>query len=261
MTALALQRVVLRMHHDPALVAAVYADPEAALSGEELTAAERAMLVAPDPRAWGTDPARRDRVLEALRKELPASCAVAELAAGRQALMRFFQSADFHGCVRRRGVLVHAMAAWLDAEARAGRMGRVRLAAVVAIEAAAARLRRRGRPPLGPVPERLPEVLRLAPWVELLQLPAGSVALFGAPTGPGRVEPRAAEWALVERLPGAEAEVAVGVLPGALAALLDAARERQDLAELLAIIRREGVEPPEDEEVLLGLLGDGLLAP
>ncbi len=51
-----LQRVVVRMLHDPELVDRVYADPDAALADVDLTADERSWLVAPDRRSWATDP-------------------------------------------------------------------------------------------------------------------------------------------------------------------------------------------------------------
>ncbi len=206
MTARALQRVALRMHHDPLYVAAIYDDPEGALEGEELTAAERAMLVAPDRRAWGTDPARADRVLEAIRRELPCSCAIAELAGTRRALLRFFSSDAFHAVVRDRGVAVFAMAGWLAEQGEAGRWGRVRLTSVARVEGAAARVRR------GPPGEG-----------EDVVVPDGTIELFaaiseGLATGrlPSlnrlpRLRPDGTETLRVERKPGPGAELSVSV--------------------------------------------------
>lgn len=167
MTARALQRVTIRMHHDPHLVAAVYDDPAGALAGEDLTPAERAMVVAPDRRAWGADPDRVDRVLEALRLELPIACAVVELASGtRRGLLRFFSSAEFHRSVQARGVLVFAFADWLQEQGRHGRWGRIRLTAVATLEGACARVRR------GPPGEG-----------ETIPLPDGTIELFAALSG------------------------------------------------------------------------------
>ncbi|MCP4869747.1 MAG: hypothetical protein GY898_13630 [Proteobacteria bacterium] len=205
MSARALQRVAIRMHHDPYLVAAVYDDPDAALADEELTADERAMLIAPDQRAWGTDPARVDRVLEALRRELPVSCAIVELASGsRRALLRFFSDEAFHDCVSNRGVLVFAFADWLQDQGREGRWGRIRLTAVATLEGACARVRR-GLPGDGLT----------------VELPDGTIELFAAlsaalPTGrvPGlnrlpRLRSEPSEYLRVERKEGPGAELSV----------------------------------------------------
>jgi hypothetical protein len=207
MTARMLQRTAVRMHHDPVFVAAVYDDPAAALAVEELTADERAMLVVPDRRAWGADPDRTDRLLEALRLELSASCAIAELAAGsRRPLLRFFSSDAFHASVRERGVLVFAFAGWLQEQGEAGRWGRIRLTAIAELEGTAARVR---RAPAG--------------QGETRSLPDGTIELFAAlsaalPTGrvPAlsrlpRLDPRVREQVRVERKRGPGAELSVFV--------------------------------------------------
>ena len=100
-----LQRLVVRMHYDPKLVDAVYEDRP--ISG--LTQEGRQHLKKVDQRAWGTDPYRRSRTLQALIEELPVSSALA----GIDSLDAFFSSADFHQAIQRRQALVFAFANWL----------------------------------------------------------------------------------------------------------------------------------------------------
>ena len=73
MNAQALQRVVVRMLYDPALVDAVYGGAPV----EGLDAPGRAHLIRVDRRAWATDPYRRSRSLKALIEEMPVSAALA----------------------------------------------------------------------------------------------------------------------------------------------------------------------------------------
>ena len=58
-----LQRVVVRMLYDPALVAQIFADAATALRDEDLTDQERRWLVEADRRAYAVDPLRRTRTL------------------------------------------------------------------------------------------------------------------------------------------------------------------------------------------------------
>src|SRR5262249_43492594 len=90
MSHLALRRVMVRMLHDPAFTAAVYADPAHALAGVDLTTLERRWLAEAPPAAWRTDPERPARVLAALLDEFPG-------AAGRAParVARFFTSEHF----------------------------------------------------------------------------------------------------------------------------------------------------------------------
>ena len=115
---------MVRLLWDPALVDRVYAG--APVPG--LDAEGRAHLTRVDRRAWGTDPYRRARTLQALIEEYP--CSVAEIgAAGTDA---FFGDAAFHGAIAERGSLADAFGGWLAP--RAG--------PTVAIERALAGLRR-----------------------------------------------------------------------------------------------------------------------
>ena len=97
----ALQRALVVALHDPAFVAAMHADPEAALGPFRLEPAERAQLLAVDPRAFAVDRLRPRRVLKAIVEELKASMAIA-LAETRSFATAdaFFSSLAFHAAVQ-----------------------------------------------------------------------------------------------------------------------------------------------------------------
>lgn len=140
----ALQRVVVRLLHDPSLVTRVF-DGGAV---PELSADELRMLRAVDRRAFGVDPLRPARVLQALLEEMPVASAVAARGRPASRLLSFFQSPEFHGAVMRGEALWSAYAAWLAP--LAGPFG--------LLEAAIARARR-WRGPAGPA---TPGAVRLA---------------------------------------------------------------------------------------------------
>ena len=110
-----LERVYVRMLFDPAFVAAVYEDADAALSGLDLEPDERAHLVGVDRRAWGHDPLRRYRALRTLAEEFKASTTLA-LAATRSlgSLDGYFSSPEFHRAVQQRGSLALSFADFLE---------------------------------------------------------------------------------------------------------------------------------------------------
>lgn len=116
-TAAELQRFVVRLLWDPALVERVYAGQPV----PGLDAAGRAALTAGDKRAWGLDPYRRARTLQALIEEYPAS--VAEC--GVAGLEAFFDTSGFHDAVMARGVLAMSFGEWLAP--RAGPVCRIEL--------------------------------------------------------------------------------------------------------------------------------------
>ena len=66
MSALTMQRVVVRMLFDPDFATKVYEDPMVALASEDLSDAERRLLIEPDPRAYRTDEHRASRAQTAL---------------------------------------------------------------------------------------------------------------------------------------------------------------------------------------------------
>lgn len=103
--AAALQRVVVRLLHDPALVDHVYAGREL----PEIGPTEHRWIRSVDRRAWGVDPYRRSRLLHALIEEFP----VAVAARGTEGLESFCSSAAFHTCIQDRGHLAAAFGRWL----------------------------------------------------------------------------------------------------------------------------------------------------
>lgn len=262
----ALQRVVVRMLHDPDLVAAVYRNPDAALAGADLTAQERRWLTARDPRAYATDPHRRGRTLTALIEELPVAAALLVRAAGEAALDAFPSSEAFHAAIQGRGSLAAAFAAWLAEQP----VREHRLAPIARLEGAVARVRRAtpAPPPVG---------LVTAPTVAALRLPGGTLAFHteaaavlathrSGPVAavldrsvrlPDRRLADAPEELLVERAP--DGTVAMSVGSEALGDVLRACASPTPRAAALEAVRAHGVEPGEDEEVLDGLLADGLL--
>jgi len=264
-----LQQLAVRLHHDPAFVAAVYANPELALAGEGLDARERDLLVAPDQRAWGADHQRRDRVLEALRAEFPVSCALAELATrGRDGLLAFFSAPAFHDCVRRWGVLALSFGEYLQVCGRDNRLGGRQIAETACLELAAARVRRSPARTVCEAPAALPEWLCRAPWIELVTVPSGSLTLLesvrswlgsGGPARFPRLDPSAVETVLVERSEGAGDALAMGLLPGALSEVLERATQQVSADSLRSVLAAHGAGAVEADQALLALLEDRLL--
>jgi hypothetical protein len=176
-----LQKLVVRLLYDPELVARVFSDPERALAGLELTAAERHMAVAPDRRAYGTDVHRRSRTLTELLREYPAATSLVASTTGGIALLdRFFSSPIFHAAIMERHSLARAFGAYLQALASDGGWD-PRLLPFARLEQAIARVRR--APPSrsdGPTPPEPPAGLVRPARIELLTLPAGVLAQHGA---------------------------------------------------------------------------------
>lgn len=249
-----LQRVVVRMLYDPALVERIYGGAPV----EGLDPASRALLTRVDRRAWATDPYRRARTLQALLEEYPASAAEV----GVPGLERFFGETVFHAAIQARGSLAVAFGAWIAP--RAG--------PVAQIERAVVAVRRAGE---APPPEVAAGTLRCAPTVVPLAVPAGTCARWEglrAALGPEpvvrllsgfRAPPRGpspkrqpVEHLLVER--GPEGEVVGHGSPG-LHALLVRASHAGPRAVLHREAVRHGATPAEADEILDGLSADGLL--
>lgn len=99
----ALQQAMVRLMVDPDWLEALQAG-----SVPELTEAERALLLAVDPRAWSTDPYRRTRLVQALIEEYPAVTAVL----GVKRVEAFLSTPEFAHCLAHRGSMALAFGAW-----------------------------------------------------------------------------------------------------------------------------------------------------
>lgn len=251
------QRGLVCMLFDPAYAKRVRG-PGALPEPERLSEGERALLREVDPRALGTDDMRRARAMAVIIEEFPVSVA----AAGVDRVDRFFSSPVFRACVYERGSMVLSFGAFLGDRARG----------VGAIELAMARARR------APTKVELePGELRCPPRFEALEVPAGSLAHYErtrAALGPeplaslstlkkpalppGGKNAKKTEALLVEaQLDG---QVVVGGASAALVALLRRAREPIERAALGRAAVEFGAEAGEVDELLDGLVEDGLLA-
>jgi len=236
---------MIRLLHDPGLVAALYDDPARALAGVDVNAIEVAWLTAQPRVAWCTDPARPARVLAALAAEFPATCA---LAAERAA--EFFASFAFHAAVQTRGSLALAFGDHLAASDDR----RVRTLAV--LERAIAVVRRAPRAhetiALG--------ALRLSARACVVRVATGGLALLAAVrTGEEPETLAAGDEAVLAFARTVDDEVTLEPLEPALAAVLERAQGPTPEPELRAEARRHGAEAGEDAEVLASLVADGLL--
>ncbi|MCY0986105.1 hypothetical protein OV203_03130 [Nannocystis sp. ILAH1] len=242
------QAALVCMHLDPAYAAAVRGPGPL----PELAERERELLRAVDPRALAVDPYRRARAVHALLEEYPAAAALL----GVPAVDAFFSTAAFRTCAFEHGSMALSFGTWLGDQA--GGPGR--------IEAAIARARR-PRPGAG-------EGLACNPCVAPLLVPVGSLACLErvrarlgpdpaaalATARPSRERPPRGpdrEPLLVEAGPGGE--VSLGTASEPLVRLLLFAGDGRPHAALAAEAVRLGAETHEADELLSGLVADGLL--
>lgn len=276
MSTSAVQRVVVRMLYDPVLVEAVYRDAAGALAGVELTAVERAWLVAPDRRRYQADPLRRSRGLQALIEEFAVSAATVAAGPGIGALDAFFSAGAFHQAVQAGRSLALAFGEWL---AHCG--GEV--AAFAALEGGIARVRRAPLRPAVTAEADFDRRWMTAPWAwgglvaggtlaawqaqrARLAAQAGGVvaAVVAAGAEPGAtlappLRPQEPEGLVVERTGPQAQDVGVAEASPALAGLLAALEQPLPWPAAAAALRRLGAEPGEEEALAAELLADGLL--
>ncbi len=134
---------MVRMLFDEKLVDAVYAAPERALTGLDLTEGERRQLLGVDRRAWRHDPLRRRRTLRTLVEEFKVSTTII-LAETRSlaSLERFFSGRFFHDSINERGSMGMAFAEFLLDGLRSGEWSAPQIVDVARLEAAIAGCRR-----------------------------------------------------------------------------------------------------------------------
>ena len=245
MSHLALRRVMIRMLHDPAFMAAVYEDAARALAGVDVDAREVSWLTRQPRAAWRADAARPLRLLTALADEYPATLPRAtEHAAG------FLRAPEFHAAVQERGSLAVAFGAYLMRAP--GRDAR----SLARLEQAVAIVRRAPRAPAASPAGRL----RLSPRAVVCDVPGGTLRLLERARR-GRADGSLAandETVLVAAPPGA-AEVGLEALDPALAAILRRAGDGAPRAVLAATARDHGADRGEDEDVVARLVADRLL--
>lgn len=303
MSVAAFYRVMVRMLYDAEFTRAVYSDRDASLAGIDLAPAERAWLVAPDPRAWRTDGLRRSRSLAGLIEEFPVASAFA-LRRGREGVARldsgsldaFFSHAIFHRCLQEGGSMVFAFGRYLEEPSLGGVASDPRIAPLARLEAAIARLRRIRDPREGRVAGRGYDedairpgaLLRIAPWAELMVLPAGTSELHARVAKALRAKERSPaataldrrwslpvlldlgfallEHVLVERPPEpgvawAAASVRQAPVTRELAGLLRVAEAGATRETLMAAARDLGAEDGTEAEIVDGLTTEGILRP
>jgi hypothetical protein len=131
------------MLFDEEFVEEVYAAPDRALAGFDLTEDERRQLLGVDRRAWRQDALRRRRTLRTLVEEYKISTTII-LAETRSlaSLERFFSSRFFHDSINTRGSMGLAFAEFLQAGRRSGDWKAPQIPDIVRLEAAIAGCRR-----------------------------------------------------------------------------------------------------------------------
>lgn len=268
MSTAALQRVYVRMLFDPELVARVYADIDAALTDEELSAKEKSWLVACDRRLFSADPLRRRRTLKGLLDEFKASAALAVSATKRLVVLdAFFSSTPFHRTIQHRGSLALAFAEYLiSLEALDPR-----IPAVAAIERAIARARRGRISKKQPEPFDPDAAYGLASHAALATVPPNALSLMQAveqvlfEISLAPVAALASDGPNLSHLPplepgsatllatrGEDGNVSLEELPEGLAPLLQAAERVRVGADLDALASSAGAS-------IRGLVSGGLL--
>lgn len=218
----------------------------------ELSARERALLRAVDPRALRTDPHRRARAVHALVDEFPVTAAVL----GVTPVESFLASEAFRAGVRARGAMALSFVAWVGD--RAGGVGR--------LEGAMAAVRRPGAPLRGEVgcPARLRGVVVAAGTLAFCsrvraRLGAEPVEVLARRRKPWHERPPRGglETLLVERREDGSIDVGTGSEP--LVRLLRFAEGGRTRAEVEAEAIERGAEPGEARELIDDLIAEGLL--
>jgi len=244
MSHLALRRVMIRMLHDPSFVGAVYATPDVALAGIDLTASERAWLLAAPRAAWNADADRPARLLVALRDEFIAALRFAEERAAT-----FAASPAFHRAIDGRGSLAAAFAEHLEGASDQ------RARALARLEGAIAAVRRAPRCP-APSP---PGHLRRTPRAWAVEVPDGTLGLFKALRAGAAPRDLGSGTERLLVLREENGSVSIEMLAEGLAHLLGAADQATPRASLQEAARRLGASAGEARDIIGRLVSDALL--
>lgn len=120
-----LQRLIVRLLHDPTQLRRLYAEPEWARERFKISEEEYRWLTQIDARRWEIDPERPHRSLEGALAHCPVTalifsswCEHARRAgdhwkSGVEELIAFYQSEAFHLCIERQERLAESLMAWL----------------------------------------------------------------------------------------------------------------------------------------------------
>jgi hypothetical protein len=237
---------MVRLLHDATFVERLHADPAAALAGVDLSAGERASLLAVPRAAWRADAARAARLVAGLAEEFPAAAALAP-----DRLDAFVASDAFHRAIADGSSLAAALGAHLATGADP------HVGAVARLEAAIAEVRRAPRR----VVASPGAMLRLTPHAVLLDVPSGVSTWRAAvlAVGSSAASPTAddVEHLLVLRTPADE--VTVEALSDELAALLRAGTTPTPRTDLIDLAVSLGATAHEAAEIVDALAADGLL--
>ncbi len=221
---------------------------------------ERELLRSADPRALATDDMRRARAMHVLLDEYPVSAALL----GLDRVDRFFASEQFRRCVFARGSMTHAFGRDYLRDRSKG-VGQLETAMVFARRPLRAPLMTAAPPGTG---------LERTPGVEALTVPEGTLAWYQrgrARLGeqplralaklrkPWAQKPprRGREHLLIET--AADGSLSISGASGALVGLLRAAEAGPTRGGLSEVAVELGAEADEVDELLDGLLDDGLL--
>lgn len=248
------QRALCCMLLDPDYAARVRGDAPL----PELDPPARALLRALDPRALQTDRFRRARAVQVILEEHPVTAAIL----GVPAIDRYFSSAELRAAIFERGSMVLSFGTWLGDKALG--IGR--------LEAAMARARRPDRP--RPPALAAAGALQTAPHIVPLITPEGTLRWYQRARerlGPAPLEALAAlerpwpqrpprsghEHLLVEA--AADGSMSLGTASPELVRLLLHAETPRPPADLAAEAARLGADPGDVDDLLAGLVADGLL--
>jgi hypothetical protein len=260
-----LQRAIVRLLHDPALVERLAQTGADALGPSDLDEDERSWLESADPRAFTTDPYRQGRVLTALVDELPTATALAYGRLSRD-LTTFFDSRLFHQAIDTDGRLGDAFGAYLASVGPD-------IAPLAELELALMEARRAASEP------RPTGELTVAPGVRWLTLAAGTLEAYdqllgtiratrragadavlhaGASLGPRpSPPPGATETLLLE--PDGQGGQRVGELPDGLRSILVAVGDEPTKAAARRAALGAGADLDEVQSIIASMVEDGLL--
>ena len=273
---LSLQRLVVRLLYDPALVDSLHSDPGRVLGPLSLPEGTEQWLLSVDRRAWGIDSLRRSRTLFTLLEEFPASTTLGfQQPDAATRLDRFFSSHRFHHAIQNRASLAPTFGDWWRLDCNEGHWPR-ETTCLLQIETCIAQLRRAINPDHGVLHSPGPGEVMMHPGVGLVRLPTGSLNLYSHvlnAMGPSRsLEPIIRGEVSLSSLPAVDLDQeetllvdpfsdngGVGSVDDSLADLLRIAKTPIAREALFDGMLTLGAEPGEQMEILEGLMMDGLL--